>query len=162
MTPTPDIYRNKIKNLQNKYIKTPKNIWNNLQNEFNFTIDLCASDQNYLIKRYYTKEQNALVQNWDNEIGYCHPIFDVNIPKFIAKAFKHNCFIVYLLPASTHAVYFHKYLWDGNSNKPKKNIEIRFLEMDRKNGYKFLSDNNEEPKYGYLKPLMIVIINNMK
>lgn len=162
MTPTPDIYRNKIKNLQNKYIKTPKNIWNNLQNEFNFTIDLCASDRNYLIKRYYTKEQNALVQNWDNEIGYCHPIFDVNIPKFIAKAFKHNCFIVYLLPASTHAVYFHKYLWDSNNNTPKKNIEIRFLEMDRKNGYKFLSDNNEEPKYGYLKPLMIVIINNMK
>ena len=61
MTPTPDIYRNKIKNLQNKYIKTPKNIWNNLQNEFNFTIDLCASDQNYLIKRYYTKAFCSLV-----------------------------------------------------------------------------------------------------
>ena len=162
MTPAPDIFRTKYKNLQNKYIKTPKIIWDQLSKEFNFTVDLCASDQNHLLPKYYTKENNALLQNWDNEIGYCHPIFDVNIPKFIAKAFKHNCTVVFLLPSSTNSKYFHNYLWDNKNHKVKKNVEIRFLEMtNRKNGYKFLTDDNKEPEFGYLKPLMIVIINNL-
>ena len=162
MTPAPDILRVKYKNLQNKYIKTPKIIWDQLSKEFNFTVDLCASDKNHLLPKYYTKENNALLQNWDNEIGYCHPIFDVNIPKFIAKAFKHNCTVVFLLPSSTNSKYFHNYLWDNKNHKVKKNVEIRFLEMtNRKNGYKFLTDDNKEPEFGYLKPLMIVIINNL-
>jgi site-specific DNA-methyltransferase (adenine-specific) len=162
MTPAPDILRVKYKNLQNKYIKTPKIIWNKLSKEFNFTVDLCASDKNHLLPKYYTKENNALLQNWDNEIGYCHPIFDVNIPKFIAKAFKHNCTVVFLLPSSTNSKYFHNYLWDNKNHKVKKNVEIRFLQMtNRKNGYKFLTDDNKEPEFGYLKPLMIVIINNL-
>ena len=162
MTPAPDIFRTKYKNLQNKYIKTPKIIWDQLSKEFNFTVDLCASDKNHLLPKYYTKENNALLQNWDNEIGYCHPIFDVNIPKFIAKAFKHNCTVVFLLPSSTNSKYFHNYLWDNKNHKVKKNVEIRFLEMtNRKNGYKFLTDDNKEPEFGYLKPLMIVIINNL-
>ena len=161
MTPAPDILRVKYKNLQNKYIKTPKIIWDKLSKEFNFTVDLCASDKNHLLPKYYTKENNALFQNWDNEIAYCHPIFDVNIPKFIAKAFQHNCITVFLLPGSTNAKYFHNYFWDNKNHKVKKNVEIRFLTADRI-GYKFLSENNEEPKFGYLKPLMIVIINNKK
>ena len=37
MTPAPDILRVKYKNLQNKYIKTPKIIWDKLSKEFNFS-----------------------------------------------------------------------------------------------------------------------------
>tara|TARA_R100000781_G_scaffold97352_1_gene61190 strand:- start:54 stop:542 length:489 start_codon:yes stop_codon:yes gene_type:complete len=159
MTPRPDIFRTKYKNLQNKYIRTPKIIWDQLIKEFNFTVDLCASDKNHLLPKYYTKENNALLQNWDNEIAYCHPIFDVNIPKFITKAFEHNCLTVFLLPSSTNAKYFHNYFWDNKNHKVKKNVEIRFLTADRIR-YKFLTENNKEPECGYLKPLMIVIINN--
>ena len=63
------------------------------------------------------------------------------------------------MPSSTNSKYFHNYLWNNKKHKAKKNVEIRFLEADRI-GYKFLTEDNLEPKFGYLKPLMLVIINN--
>tara|TARA_Y100001938_G_C8037922_1_gene404454 strand:- start:588 stop:1100 length:513 start_codon:yes stop_codon:yes gene_type:complete len=151
------------KNLQMKFIRTPKEIWQKLKNEFNFTIDACASNENHLLPRYWTKEIDALKQNWDNEIIYCHPMYDVKIPKFIKKAFMHKCFTVFLLPSSTNAVYFHKYFWDNKNHKSKDNVKIRFVEKAKgQYGYKFLNDDGQEPKTGYLRPLMIVIIDNTK
>ena len=145
-----------------KFIRTPKEIWQQLSQEFNFTVDACASDKNHLLPKYWTKENSALDKNWDNEIVYCHPMYDTKIPKFIKKAFNSNCMTVFLLPASTNAVYFHKYLWDNINHKPKKNVQIRFREKTKgQYGTKFLSEDNEEPKTGYLRPLMILVINNI-
>ena len=70
------------------WLRTPKNIWKDLKKEFKFTIDLCASDKNHLVKRYYTKENNCLSKDWSNEIAYLHPMFDAGIWQFIKKAFK--------------------------------------------------------------------------
>ena len=145
----------KNKKLEMKWIRTPLEIWNNLSKEFKFTVDACSSDKNHLLPKYWTKKDDALKQNWDNEIVYCHPMYDINIPKFIKKAFKSKCLSVFLLPASTNAIYFHDYLYK------KQNVEIRFLPRTKSNkGYKMYSDDNEEPKFGYIRPLMIVIIDN--
>lgn len=147
----------KSKMLKMKWLRTPKSIWKDLSKEFNFTVDACASDKNHLLPKYWTKEINALEQNWDNEIIYCHPLFDRDIPKFIKKAIKSKCKTVFLLPASTNAVYFHDYLWN------KDNVTIRFLKRYHTGtGHKFFSEDNEEPKCGYLRPLMIVIVDNLK
>ena len=44
----------------------------------------------------------------------------------------------------------------------KKNVEIRFLPREKGGqGYKFYSDDNEDPKTGYLRPLMIVVVDNL-
>ena len=153
------ITSNKV--LPMKFIRTPKEIWQQLSQEFNFTVDACASDKNHLLPKYWTEENSALDKNWDNEIVYCHPMYDTKIPKFIKKAFDSNCISVFLLPASTNSVYFHKYLWDNINHKAKKNIQIRFIEKTKgQYGTKFFSEDNEEPKTGYLRPLMILVINN--
>ena len=137
-----------------KWIRTPKVIWDNLCKEFEFTVDACASNKNHLVSKYWTKENSALDKDWDGEVVYCHPMYDINIPKFIKKAINSKCLSVFLLPASTNAIYFHKYLYKKN------NIDIRFLPRTKSNkGYKFFSDDNEEPKYGYIRPLMIVVID---
>ena len=94
-----------------KWIRTPKTIWEKLSNEFNFTVDACASDKNHLLPKYWTENNSALDKNWDNEIVYCHPMYDIYIPKFIKKAIESKCITVFLLPASTNAEYFHKYLY---------------------------------------------------
>ncbi len=94
-----------------EWLRTPKDIWKNLSKEFDFTIDICASDENHLVDRYYTKEINALTQDWDNEIAYVHPLFDGKIGKFVEKASKHKGTFVFLLPASTHTRYFHNYFY---------------------------------------------------
>ena len=144
----------KNKKLKMKWVRTPKSIWKDLTKEFNFTIDACASDKNHLLPRYWTTETDALKQDWDNEIVYCHPLFDRNIPKFIKKAITSKCLTVFLLPSSTNAVYFHEYLWNKND------VEIRFLKRYHTGtGHKFFSEDNEEPICGYLRPLIIVVID---
>ena len=72
----------KNKNLEMKWIRTPKVIWESLSNEFNFTVDACASDKNHLVPKYWTKENSALDNNWNGEVVYCHPMYDSKI-KFI-------------------------------------------------------------------------------
>jgi len=148
-------------NLKMKYIRTPTEIWESLSKEFNFTVDACASDKNHLVDKYWTKEIDACTQNWDNEIVYCHPMYDGKIPRFIKKAFESKAMTVFLLPASTNSVYFHTYLWDNVNHKPKNKVQIRFWEKAKGlYGTKFLSEDNEEPKTGYLRPLMIVVVDN--
>ena len=103
-----------------KYIRTPTEIWENLSKEFNFTVDACASDNNHLVDKYWTKDIDACTQNWDNEIVYCHPMYDAHIPKFIKKAVECNSVCVFLLPSSTNSKYFHDYLWNSYEHKPKE------------------------------------------
>ena len=42
-----------------KYLRTPKDIWEDLKKEFKFTVDCCASDQNHLLPKYYTIENSC-------------------------------------------------------------------------------------------------------
>ena len=130
-----------------KWIRTPKEIWKPLSKEFNFTVDACASHNNHLLDKYWTKE-----------VVYCHPMYDNNIPKFIKKGIQSNSLCVFLLPASTNAKYFHDYLWCNIEHKPKENIQIRFLQKPDRNGFYFANDLGELPKTGYLRPLMLVIM----
>ena len=147
--------------LQMKYIRTPEEIWRNLSKEFNFTVDACASDKNHLLPKYWTKEDSALDKNWDGEIVYCHPMYDCKIPRFVEKAMKSKCLTVFLLPSSTNAKYFHDYFWDNKIHKPKLNVEVRFLRKaeDEQHGYRMGTDDGELPERGYLRPLMIVVVD---
>lgn len=139
-----------------QYLRTPPDIWEELNKEFNFTLDACASDDNHLCEKYYTKDNSCLTKDWSGEVVYCHPLFDINIGKFVEKAAKEKCTTVMLLPASTHTRYFHKFIYK------KPNVEIRFLEKPSK-GFRFGKDDGSEDdpnKIGYIKPLMIIIFRN--
>jgi len=52
-----------------KWLRTPKDIWADLTKEFNFTIDCCASDQNHLLPRYYTIDNDCLTKDWSKEVA---------------------------------------------------------------------------------------------
>lgn len=148
------------------YLRTPKDIWADLSAEFDFTLDACASDKNHLLPKYYTKKNSCLDKDWTGEVVYCHPMFDMHIGNFVEKCATEKCLSVMLIPASTHTRYFHKWIWDKEKHKPKPNVEVRFLEKP-KQGFNFGHDDGSiEPiakgKVGYIKPLMVVIINNLK
>jgi len=142
-----------------KYLRTPVDIWSKLSKEFNFTLDACASNQNHLLPKYYTIEEDCLKQDWTGETVYLHPLFDMHIGKFVEKAFNSKCTTVMLLPASTHTRYFHKFIYDKKINHFRQGVEVRFLEKPNK-GFRFLNDDGSDDdvsKIGYIKPLMIVI-----
>ena len=83
-----------------KWVRTPKEIWTDLSQEFNFTVDCCASHQNHLLPKYYTKEDNSLTKDWTGEVAYIHPMFDNDIPRFVKKAAETKNFTeVFLLPS---------------------------------------------------------------
>mgnify|MGYP004566958825 CR=1 FL=1 len=44
--------------------ETPQAFYNELNKEFNFTLDPCATDYNHKCESYFTKEQNGLNQSW--------------------------------------------------------------------------------------------------
>jgi phage N-6-adenine-methyltransferase len=139
-----------------KYLRTPTDIWEQLSNEFSFTLDACASDNNHLLPKYYTEENSALDHDWTGEVAYIHPLFDSKIGRFVEKAAATIGTFVFLLPAGTHTKYFHDYMYK------RPNVEIRFLKKPLK-GFHFKHDDGsaDDPnKMGYIKPLMIVIMRN--
>lgn len=141
------------------FLRTPPEIWEELRKEFAFTIDVCASDDNHLLPRYYTKENDALTKDWSGEVAYIHPLFDGKIGNFVEKAFRTpDLTAVFLLPASTHTKYFHDYIY----HNPR--CEIRFLRKPNR-GFHFGKDDGspiDEESIGYIKPLMIVVMRNLR
>jgi site-specific DNA-methyltransferase (adenine-specific) len=66
--------------------ETPKPLFNRLHERFNFTIDLAASPDNHLLPRFYTEEDNSLIQSWVDERGFTNPPYNI-APEFIEKSY---------------------------------------------------------------------------
>ena len=98
--------------------ETPKELFEEWNKEFGFTVDVCASEANCKIKNYYSKEQNGLKQEWKG-IAWCNPPYGREIGKWVKKASESKCTTVMLLPARTDTKWFHKYIYGK--------AEIRFL-----------------------------------
>ena len=68
---------------------TPQWLFDQLNAEFNFTIDVCASECNAKVQRFFTKEQDGLKQDWSGETVWCNPPYGRQIKRWIYKAYKH-------------------------------------------------------------------------
>lgn len=49
---------------------TPKDFFDELDKEFCFTLDPCASESNHKCEKFYTKEQDGLLKDWGGGNGY--------------------------------------------------------------------------------------------
>lgn len=52
---------------------TPLDFFRELNAEFGFDLDPCADEENHKCERYFTKEQNGLLQDWGGEPGVLQP-----------------------------------------------------------------------------------------
>lgn len=102
---------------------TPQDFYDKLDSEFHFTLDPCADKNNHKCKKYYTKEDDGLLQDWGGEIVFCNPPCGRQISKWVEKCFnesrKDKTIVVMLIPARTDTKYFHQYIY----NK----AELRFV-----------------------------------
>ena len=46
---------------------TPQDFYDELNEEFHFTLDPCSSDENHKCEKYFTKKQDGLSQNWGTQ-----------------------------------------------------------------------------------------------
>lgn len=100
---------------------TPKYLFDELNKEFNFTVDLCADEDNKLCEKYYSKENDGMLADLTDEVVFCNPPYGrQNTSKWIEKCATSNAKIcVMLIPARTDTIAFHTYIY----NK----AEIRFI-----------------------------------
>lgn len=103
---------------------TPQAFFDELNEEFHFTLDPCATPENAKCKKYYTVKENGLKQDWQGETVFCNPPYGKAIKNWVKKCYeesrKPNTTVVMLIPARTDTTYFHDYIY-------KKAKEIRFI-----------------------------------
>ena len=70
---------------------TPQDFFDKLNDEFHFTLDVCADDTNHKCDKYFTKEQDGLAQDWGEKVVWCNPPYGREIGKWVERCSKHNC-----------------------------------------------------------------------
>lgn len=120
---------------------TPIELFNELNNEFHFTLNVCATKSNTKCERYFDIEQNGLKQDWGNEICWMNPPYS-DIYTWLSQAVwestKNNATIVAILPMDGSTQWFHRFIWDKSIHKTRTGVQIRF--PDKR--YKFNNENS--------------------
>lgn len=122
--------------------ETPQELFDELNDEFHFTLDVCATAENAKCKHYYTQKQDGLAQPWKGTV-WCNPPYGRSIGSWVrrglfASAAGHT--VVMLLPARTDTRWFHDYILGK--------AEIRFI----RGRLKFGGSKNSAPF-----PSMVVV-----
>ena len=53
--------------------ETPQSLFDQLDEEFHFTLDAASSDQNAKCEHHYTVENSGLEHSWEGETVFCNP-----------------------------------------------------------------------------------------
>ena len=115
-TPIPD-------NMRNNWT-TPQFMWHYISTNWNIICDVAASLENHLCKLFFTKEINALNQDWIKLMGamdgeppryvYGNPPYDDLdswFAKFARESGRGNLGVVALVPAYAGEKRWHRYVW---------------------------------------------------
>lgn len=100
---------------------TPQDLYDQLNAEFHFTLDVCASDWNKKHEDYFDEVKNGLIQDWGTNICFCNPPYGKVLNDWMKKAYEsaqNGATVVCLVPAATDTSWWHDYAMKG---------EIRFL-----------------------------------
>lgn len=127
---------------------TPQALYDELDREFHFTLDPCASADNHKCEKWYSKSDDGLSKSWSGETVFCNPPYGREIQKWVAKCAAENeggVVCVMLIPARTDTRWFHEYIY----NK----AEVRFIKGRLKFG-----DAKENAPF----PSMIVVFGRRK
>lgn len=66
---------------------TPHYVFDRLNEEFHFDLDVCADDSNHKCDRYFTKEDDGLSQEWTG-ICWMNPPYGRSIGQWVKKAYE--------------------------------------------------------------------------
>ena len=143
--------------------ETPQELFDELNEEFGFDLDPCATNKNAKCSLYFTKEEDGLKRKWSpcyedvwqwvagitvNSV-FMNPPCGREVGKWIKKAYeesRNGCTVVCLLPARTDTKWFHDYCLKG---------EIRFI----KSRLYFKDQNGKTGRAPF--PSMIVVFNRV-
>ncbi len=114
--------------------ETPQDLFDKLDQEFEFNLDVCATQDNRKCRNFYTKELDGLKQDWHG-VCWMNPPYGREIGKWVQKAYEESLkgsTVVCLLPSRTDTRWWHDYCMKG---------EVRFI----KGRLKFGNSKNSAP-----------------
>jgi phage N-6-adenine-methyltransferase len=102
--------------------ETPQQLFDDLDREFHFCVDVCATHENHKCEPYFTIDSDGLKQDWTQwPIAWMNPPYGNEISKWMQKAYstaQRGTTVVCLVPARTDTAWWHDYCMKG---------EIRFI-----------------------------------
>jgi len=93
---------------------TPQDFFDELNDEFAFTLDPCSTDDNCKCKKHYTVADNGLSKDWSNDVVFMNPPYGGNTAAWIRKALiesRKGSLVVCLIVSSTDRSYWHDYIF---------------------------------------------------
>lgn len=115
--------------------ETPQFLFDGLNAEFGFEIDVCATTMNAKCKLFFTQDIDGLTQTWAG-VCWMNPPYGRDIAQWVEKAYESSragATVVCLLPTRTCTKWWHNYVMRAS--------EIRFV----KGRLKFGGGNNPAP-----------------
>lgn len=104
---------------------TPQKLFDDLNDEFHFSLDAAANDKNAKCEHYFTLKQDALLQDWSTPKGnavFVNPPYGKNIWAWCKKAYEESqkgTTVVMLIHARTDTRWFHNWVYGK--------AELRFI-----------------------------------
>ena len=94
--------------------ETPQDLFDELNQRFRFSLDPCATKENAKCKKFYTKKEDGLSQDWEGRSVFMNPPYGRETSKWIKKAFDEHllgAIVVCLIPARTDTKYWHEFIF---------------------------------------------------
>jgi len=96
--------------------ETPQALFDILNAEFNFTLDVCAIPENAKCQNFFTPEQDGLAKKWEGRC-WMNPPYGRVIGQWMKKAYEsslNGAVVVCLIPSRTDTKWWHEYAMKGD------------------------------------------------
>ena len=97
--------------------ETPQWLFDELNTEFSFALDVCSTYKNAKCDRYYTIDDDGLAQEWRG-VCWMNPPYGRTIGLWMQKAYESSLTgvtVVCLVPARTDTAWWHDYAQHGET-----------------------------------------------
>lgn len=94
---------------------TPQALFDKLDAQFHFTLDVCATAENAKCEAFFTLDEDGLKQEWTG-VCWMNPPYGRGIGSWLRKAKEsaaQGATVVCLVPASTSSAWWHDYAMKG-------------------------------------------------
>lgn len=105
---------------------TPQDFYDQVNAEFGFELDVCASPENAKCSRYFTREVDGLAQEWGG-VCWMNPPYGRVIGDWMRKAWEsslNGATVVCLVPSRTDTRWWHDYAMRGEIRYVKGRLKF--------------------------------------
>lgn len=107
---------------------TPKEWFNYLNLEFDFTLDPCCAPETAKCKRFFTPKEDGLAQSWAEERVFMNPPYGRELGKWMDKAYReardNGALVVCFVPARVDTNWWHRFASKGEIRFPKGRVKF--------------------------------------